>query len=131
MYCNYCKNRFGNELTFIIPCWTDLSEGHYITINGSLEGPNEHSKSLAVETFLYGCRDAEIYYNRLIDNGWMPQQARSILPNSLKTEVIMTGFISQWEEFFKLRTATSAHPQMRELAIPLKEEFIRRELIVK
>lgn len=55
---------------------------------------------------------------------WTPQQARAVLPNSLKTEVCMTGFMSDWEHFFELRTAQNAHPQMRELAIPLKEMMI-------
>ena len=58
------------------------------------------------------------------NNPWTPQQARAILPNSLKTELVMTGFISDWKHFFELRTAQNAHPQMRELAIPLKEMMI-------
>ena len=63
------------------------------------------------------------------NNPWTPQQARAILPNSLKTELVMTGFISDWKHFFELRCPLNAHPQARELAIPLSEEFVKRKLI--
>ena len=66
-----------------------------------------------------------IVYLKLIETGWSPQQARSVLPNSLKTELIMTGFDSDWEHFFELRTPATAHPQAKELAIPLHEKFIK------
>jgi hypothetical protein len=66
---------------------------------------------------------AEKSYNALITAGWKPQQARSVLPNSLKTEIVVTGNVREWKAFFKLRTADDAHPQMRELAIPLFEEL--------
>ena len=66
----------------------------------------------------------------MIRNGIKPQQARAVLPNALKTELVMTGFISDWEHFFKLRDAGSAHPQARELAQPLHKEFIERNYIV-
>ena len=65
----------------------------------------------------------------MIESGWSPQQARSILPNSLKTELVMTGFVSDWKGFFKLRDANAAHPQARELAAPLHEEFKKLQLI--
>ena len=68
------------------------------------------------------CASERCYFN-LLECGWKPQQARNILPNSLKTELIMTGFVSDWEGFFKLRCSTTAHPQARELAIPLQDEF--------
>ena len=64
--------------------------------------------------------DQEVVYISLIDNGWTPQQARAILPNSLKTEIVMTGFESDWEGFFKLRCDKAAHPDMQELANKLK-----------
>ena len=65
----------------------------------------------------------------LLKEGWIAQQARAVLPNSLKTELIMTGTIEQWEGFFKLRCAKDAHPQARELAVPLYEEFVKRGYI--
>ena len=64
-----------------------------------------------------------------MDEGWPPQQARSVLPNSLKTELVMTGTIEQWRGFFKLRCDKAAHPQARELAVLLKEEFLKRNYI--
>ena len=76
--------------------------------------------------FLCGLYDTETRYLRLLENGWTPQQARAVLPNSLKTELVMTGTIEQWKGFFKLRDAGSAHPQAYELAHPLHEEFIKR-----
>lgn len=111
-YCNYSKDKFGNELTFIEPCWDWGS----VTRDGFV----------AFQTALV---EAENMYLYLLQNGWKPQQARAILPNSLKTELIMTGTIKQWEGFFKLRDAKDAHPQARELAQPLHEEFIKRGYI--
>lgn len=98
-YCNYSKDKFGNELTFIEPSW-DTND-----------------------CYLNSLEDSENTYFELLRRGWTPQQARSILPNSLKTEVCMTGFQSDWDHFFELRCAQAAHPQMRELAIPLQETF--------
>lgn len=69
---------------------------------------------------------AEREYFDLLELNWKAQQARDVLPNSLKTELVMTGTIKQWEGFFKLRDAGSAHPQAYELAHPLHEEFIKR-----
>ena len=67
----------------------------------------------------------------MLNEGWTPQQARSVLPNSLKTEIVVTGTKSQWVEFFKLRCDNAAHPQMRELTMPLKEKFIELKYIDK
>ena len=125
-YCNYSKDKFGNEITFIEPCWLDS-----YNYNGNTYG----------NCFLTALEAAEASYFDLLkkwddkipdkryktgfrNNPWTPQQARAILPNSLKTELVMTGFISDWKHFFELRTAQNAHPQMRELAIPLKEMMI-------
>ena len=106
-YCNYSKNKFGNEVTFIEPCWS--------TTEPMRDGFSEFRTALA---------EAENHYLFLIENGWTPQQARAVLPNSLKTELVMTGFVSDWKHFFGLRCDSAAHPQARELAIPLREEFI-------
>ena len=131
-YCNYSKDKFGNEVTFIEPCW--LEDYNY-------EGNTYYNG------FLVALRAAEANYfdlmkkweDRISDkryktgfrnNPWTPQQARAVLPNSLKTELVMTGFVSDWEHFFKLRDAGSAHPQARELAHPLHMEFLRRNYLV-
>ena len=79
--------------------------------------------------YLYQLELAEETYLQLLKKGWSPQQARAVLPNSLKTELIMTGTIEQFKHFFKLRSAPSAHPQAQELSIPLEQEFKRRGYI--
>ncbi len=119
-YCNYSKDKFGNELTFIIPCWTNLGEGSYNDISDLI-----HTDAV----FINSICDAEDYYLGLLNEGWTPQQARAVLPNALKTELVMTGFISDWAHFFDLRCDKAAHPQARELAIPLQEEFVKRGYI--
>lgn len=103
-YCNYSKDKFGNEITVIKPCFWDKSDSRY------------HSWMLAMD-------NAERIYFNLIEQGATPQEARSVLPNSLKTEVVMTANIREWRNFFKLRTSPSAHPQIREVAIPLLKEL--------
>lgn len=119
-YCNYSKDKFGNECTFIIPSWcTSLKEG-------SLQeySPFEINKEEII--WMNAMQQAQYNYIDLLDSDWIAQQARAVLPNSLKTELVMTGTIKQWEGFFKLRDAGSAHPQAYELAHPLHEEFIKR-----
>lgn len=123
-YCNYSKDKFGNELTFIKPCFLDDEKL-------SLYGPYHtviRDKS-PESIFIANLNNAEKDYLDLIESGWNPQQARAVLPNALKTELYMTGFISDWKHFFLLRTPMNAHPQARELAIPLLEEFKKRNLI--
>ena len=112
-YCNYSKDKFDNEITFIYPCWLSDSD---LSVK-------------AEECFKYALQKAEQSYFHLLQEGWLPQQARAILPNALKTELIMTGFIDDWKHFFFLRDAAAAHPQARELAEPLHKEFIERGLI--
>lgn len=109
MYCNYSKDKFGNEITYIEPCWEMQ--------------PDEK------ELFLLQLEQAQNVYNALISSGWTPQQARAVLPNALKTELVMTGFISDWEHFFKLRCDSAAHPDAIALAVPLQEEFKKLNLI--
>lgn len=129
-YCNYSKDKFNNCVTYILPNWcTKVNIEDYernpkliYNANGTLTD-NEIS-------FLCGLYDNEERYLELLENGWKPQEARAVLPNSLKTELVMTGFAKDWEHFFKLRDAGSAHPQARELAQPLHEEFIERNYIV-
>ena len=118
-YCNYSKDKFNNELTFIIPCWIkDLEESNYYAYC-----EYHHSKNDASKRWFDSCMSSEFVYTNLIEEGWKPQEARTILPNSLKTELIMTGFDSDWQNFFKLRCAPNAHPQAKELADMLKDKF--------
>lgn len=132
-YCNYSKDKFGNELTCIIPNWLDLKDGSY-----SIKDVEEpYDRCLIIDrctneegaAFVRALCYAEKEYFHLIQLGRKPQQARAVLPNSLKTELVMTGTIEQWKGFFKLRDAGSAHPQAYELAHPLHEEFIKREYV--
>ena len=123
-YCNYSKDKFGNEITFIKPCFLDDSKlalyGPYHTV---IRDKSPES------IFIASLNNAERDYLDLIESGWKPQEARAVLPNSLKTELVVTGFISDWQHFFGLRCDKAAHPQARELAIPLQEEFIKRGYI--
>ena len=110
-YCNYSKGKFGNEVTFIRPYFWKP----------------ETTKRARWE---YACRSAEESYLWLLDHGAAPQEARAVLPNSIKTELIVTGNYREWRHFLKLRTDKAAHPQMREVAIPLLKELQRRIPIV-
>lgn len=137
-YCAYNKDKFGNEVTFIIPCWLNIPEGSiglgdYDKTSarykdGNLYDIDVKPPYIGVD-FIRSLCEAESYYLYMVKNGWTPQQAREVLPNACKTELVMTGTIGQWKEFFRLRTAADAHPSARELAIPLKEEFIKRGYI--
>lgn len=122
-YCNYSKDKFGNEITYIKPCWSDIENMH----SDGEQHPEGGNR--ADDIFIMILHEIEKRYFQLLEQGWKPQQARSILPNSLKTELIMTGFVSDWNHFFSLRDAKSAHPSARELAAPLHEEFKRLNLI--
>lgn len=129
-YCNYGKDRFGNELTFIIPTWSDLQEGQYqIKWNGLIgEEPTVRAERNSFRLF-WSLAVAERDYLKSLETGLTPQQARQVLPNALKTEVVMTGFIWDWQYFFNLRCAQDAHPDMRKLAQDLFEQFCHREYI--
>lgn len=142
-YCNYSKDKFGNQVTFIKPCWTDLPVGEYelFADDDSLDGltiyhidggenPMLHP-TYAEKAFLRNCDDAEHNYFEALKNGWTPQQARSILPLSIKSELISCGFEDAWENFFFRRDAKDAHPMAQEIAKPMHEEFIRRGFISK
>ena len=148
-YCNYSKDKFGNELTFIIPCWADslalqevkgtiinhdeygnLIGEYYYHLTGKEESWFKPWEITPERNFIANLQISEQLYLELLNQGWKPQQARAVLPNSLKTELIMTGTIDQWKGFFKLRDAKDAHPQARELAQPLHEEFIKRGWLV-
>ncbi len=106
-YCNYSKDTFGNELTFIRPCfWADDSE-EYAVWKQAME-------------------EIEKTYVKLISLGAKPEEARSILPNSLKTEIVCTMNLREWRHFFRLRTAERAHPQIREISVALLDELKKR-----
>lgn len=128
-YCNYTKDKFSNEITFIQPNWIsdeDIKDYH-INYNYFIDQDNNHIT--AVNRFMSALKNAEYFYMELIKLGWKPQQARNILPLATKCDMVMTGFVSDWLHFFGLRDAASAHPQAQELAHPLHETFIQRGLV--
>lgn len=106
-YCNYSKDGFGSQITVIEPCYLN-------------RGTRAH------EMWEYACAVAESTYFNLLDWGLTAQEARAVLPNSLKTEVVMTANIREWRHFLKLRCAKAAHPQMRELATRLLKDLKSR-----
>jgi thymidylate synthase (FAD) len=108
-YCNYTKDKFGNEVTVISPFVEKEYEGYYA----------------AYESWYRSCLAAEKSYFELLAVGIKPQIARSVLPNSLKTEIVVTANLREWKHILELRTAKAAHPQMRELMCPLLAEFRR------
>ncbi len=103
-YCNYSKEKFDGELSFIKPCFWPEDDRNFITWKNVMQ-------------------ECEKAYLKMIKEGATAQEARSILPNSLKTEIIVTMNLREWRHFFKLRTANRAHPQMREVSIPLLKRF--------
>ena len=120
-YCRYSADKFNGEITYIKPCWCDnIKEGKFETYDGLTQEEG---------CFIHSLLTAEAQYLYLVNSGWKAEQARNILPLALKTELYMCGYAEDWEKFFELRTAPNAHPQCRELAIPLREEFIKRGYI--
>ncbi|MGN1090273.1 MAG: FAD-dependent thymidylate synthase [Huintestinicola sp.] len=106
-YCNYTKDKFGSEITFIRPYfWAEDDEKYQVWKNTLQEIENA--------------------YMKLTELGAKPEEARSILPNSVKTEIMVTMNIREWRHFFRLRTSPKAHPQMREIACPMLEEFKKK-----
>ena len=106
-YCNYSNDDFGSEITFIIPEYLDYKSAGWNTWKETMKA----------------CEDS---YFKLLDIGLTPQEARAVLPNSLKTEVVMTANLREWRHFFKLRalgTTGKPHPQMLEVTVPLLEDF--------
>lgn len=141
-YCNYSKDKFDNELTFIIPNWSQIPEGNYPC------HINRDSAELVTERWNFKDRGIDEAGKLLIMNfgivehdymtllkyfNWKPQEARAVLPNSLKTELVVTGFTSDWEKFFRLRSRIAEtgkpHPQAQELADPLMDEFVKRGIM--
>ena len=110
-YCNYSKDKFGNELTFIEPCFLERGTELY-------------------SIWEKGCRDAEENYFAMIKAGAKAEEARSLLPNSIKTEIAVTMNFREWRHFFGLRLSSRAHPQMREIALMLFEVLKSRYPVI-
>ena len=103
-YCNYSGDKFGNDITVIEPCYLEKRTPAYFYWESA-------------------CATGDTTYNSMLAYGCSPQEARAVLPNSLKTELVMTANIREWRHFLRLRCSKAAHPQMREVAIPLLQMF--------
>ena len=138
-YCRYSSDKFNNELTFIIPCWFEEMNQGIIKFEEGLYKDTycfqftEGNKGKSCSIWYNAMREAEEHYIELINLGWKAEEARNILPLSLKTELYMCGFAEDWKKFFELRSKKygvgNPHPQADELATPLYEEFIKRGYI--
>ena len=116
-YCNYSKDKFDNQLTFIIPQWSTLSQGEY-TIDDVLENAEPRDC-----IFLENCKNAELIYNRLVKVGCRAEEARDVLPFCTKTEINVKYNLREWRHFFELRCSSKAHPEIRLLARTLLKRF--------
>lgn len=149
-YCNYSKDKFDNEITYILPPWIDenlvnpqfkcytsddwgnLIYEYYYNVTESGDEYLQCSNGLDIRNFLFSLGVSEQIYLSLIKQGWTAQQARNVLPLATKCDIIMTGFVSDWKHFFELRalgTTGAPHPQAKEIAEPLMQEFIKQNLI--
>lgn len=125
-YCNYSKDKFNNEITFIKPTWLDIPTGNYTYWDGDwcdmdkmkIQLPSDNG---ITDNFLWCLNNAEAQYKLLINKGWKPQQARQVLPFAVCSPLVMTGFESDWKHFFELRCSSKAHPDAKKLADELKE----------
>ena len=127
-YCNYNKNRFSNEITFIIPSYLDIPEGNYTYWDGDWVDMNKMKIQLpaddkdVISDWLFALNHAETTYRILSNKGWKAEQAREVLPMSTKSELCMKANLREWRHFFSLRCSTAAHPDIRVLALDLLKQ---------
>lgn len=127
-YCNYSKEKFGREITYIIPTWItnfeDYQERFGIPCEGAIiRPPVDDLYLMSIYTFFYSLYYSEENYFRLLDLGKNPQEARQVLPNALKTEIVITGFEEDWDYFLDVRTTNKygvPHPDMKNVALMIK-----------
>ena len=108
-YCNYSDDKFGNEITVVMPCFFEFINNEY----------DDYTYSV----WYNSCKRAEDAYNVLISRGVSPQEARSVLPHSLKVEMFVTMNLREWRHFFRLRCSPAAHPQMRQITNMILNQF--------
>ena len=139
--CNYNKDKFNGQFTVITPpefydenttdhfeYWGNDDDWVFRTMCSTI-AEQDDDKFAVLDTWYFANLATQWSYNRLIKLGWKPEQARRIIPLDIKSELVMTAFVSDWKHFFDLRCATNAHPQARELAIPLREEFANKKIL--
>ena len=140
-YCNYSKGKFGSELSIIqcpefeqreicdaLETWGDTDEDAFKEMCNAINNINI-SKLDTLDIWLFHILSSQWCYMELIKRGWQAQQARRVLPLDIASPLVMTAYVEDWQHFFDLRCDPSAHPQARELAIPLRDELIKRGLI--
>lgn len=115
-YVNYAKDKFGSECNFI-----DLRPG--IELDNKMKNMTADEMAFVLKEWHEAMEDAEKHYMKMIELGATPQIARSVLPNSTKTEITITANYREWRNFFKLRVPHNVHPQMREVTVPLLKEL--------
>ena len=115
-YCNYSKGKFGSELNVI-----DIAPG--IKLDAAMQKLSAAEIAAIIYEWLHAMEDAETHYMNMINLGATPQIARSVLPNSTKADITISANYREWRNFFKLRVHSTAHPQMREITIPLLHEL--------
>ena len=126
-YCNYSKGKFGGECTFIVPPDQDWS----VNTDEYEDMIRDEDVLDIIKWYWYATmREAEDNYMFLLNEGWTPQEARDVLPNALKTEIVVTGNYREWRHFFKLRTDAAAHPHIRLLALETLEDIKLRIPVV-
>lgn len=133
-FCNYTKDKFNDEITYVIPTHlSELSEGNYTYWNGDwvdmdkmkIQIPDDEEGAISI--WLWDINNAAHTYALLCNKGWKPQQARSVLPNATKTELVMTGFEDDLGHFFELRCAPDAQPEVQKLATELKNLIYKED----
>lgn len=121
-YCNYSKDKFGVEITYVIPSWANNLSPEYNDLECS---GIDHNELVLLDSL----KEGERHYMVMIKGGAKPQEARDVLPLATATTVMYTGFLSDWEHFFELRTSNGAHPDARAIAIPLRDKFNELNLL--
>lgn len=128
-YCNYNKDKFNSEITFIIPSYLDIPEGNYTYWDGDWVDMDKMKIQLpaddknTVSNWLFALNYAETTYQILSNKGWKAEQAREVLPMSTKSELCMKANLREWRHFFELRCSTAAHPDIRVLALDLLKQM--------
>lgn len=128
-YCNYNKDKFNSEITFIIPSYLDIPEGNYTYWDGDWVDMDKMKIQLpaddknTVSNWLFALNHAETTYQILSNKGWKAEQAREVLPMSTKSELCMKANLREWRHFFELRCSTAAHPDIRVLALDLLKQM--------
>lgn len=117
-YCNY-----KGGVTFVIPPWLPIQPGEY-GFQDAMPAELPATRRSPADIWFSLMLEAEVSYTSLLSRGWTPQQARTVLPSSLKTEIVMTANLREWIHIFDLRCSPSAHPQMREIMVPLRDQIV-------